>query len=96
MKNKEKIPSSFSLMNWLKPIYCEGYKYINLSEKSCGPTDTNNFDKFLGTFNSDKYKSNRTRDFRVSTKHFTIKLLAHNSKNTLLNYLNLFNKQNEQ
>lgn len=34
MKNKEKIPSSFSLMNWLKPIYYERYKYINLNNKS--------------------------------------------------------------
>lgn len=69
----EKIPSSFSLMNWLKPIYRGCHKYINLSENSCGPTE------------------NRTRDFRVSTKYFTIKLLTHNDKNIILTYLNFVN-----
>lgn len=31
---------------------------------------------------------NRTRDFCVSDKHFTAKLLAHNSKLNTSNYLN--------
>ncbi len=91
-KNKEKIPSSFSLMNWLKPIDYERYKYINLSEKSCGRADTNNFDKFLGTFNSYKYKRNRTRDFCLTDKGFTIKLLVHNVNSRVSDYLNFVNR----
>ncbi len=34
MKNKEKIPSSFSLMNWLKPIGVTCSKFINLFENT--------------------------------------------------------------
>ena len=71
MKIKEKVPSLFSLMNWLKPINISRCKYINLSKNSRGPTE------------------NRTRDFRVSTKCFTIKLLAHNNILNNKNYLNL-------
>ena len=78
MKTKEKVPSLFSLMNWLKPINKQGYKYINLSKNSCGPTE------------------NRTRDFRVSTKCFTIKLLAHNDNNKKLNYLNVVFKEKDK
>ena len=77
MQNKtKKIPSSFSLMNRLKPNIINDKRYINFSVKSCGPAE------------------NRTRDFRVSSECFTIKLLAH--KNNLIPiYLNVFRRFGE-
>ena len=75
MKNKkEKVPNKFSLMICLKPKHINDKKYINVS--------------FLKECCGPT--ENRTRDFWVSNKRFTIKLLAHNSNNKQLNYINLF------
>lgn len=73
IKRKEKVPSSFSLTTCLSSSYYNNRKYINFSL----------LEKGCGR------AENRTRDFRLTGKHFTIKLLAHNNNSTRLNYINL-------
>lgn len=75
IKNKKKAPSSVSLMVCLKHFNNNAFSYLNLSIKP----------KIKGCGPTE----NRTRDFCVSDKCFTIKLLAHNNNNMKLNYLKL-------
>ena len=71
---KEKVPSEFSLIVCLKHDYINSNKYINLS--------------ILRKKDCCGPTENRTRNFCVSGKHFTIKLLAHNSNHKIIKYLN--------
>ena len=74
----EKIPSSLSLTNWLSPEYYMAMNFINLLIR-----ENPNKDKSCGP------TENRTLDFWVTTKGFTIKLLAHNTNNKELKYINI-------
>ena len=74
MGKNRKIPSELSLMICLSNNYYNNMKYINLSIIKNRCGPT----------------ENRTRDFCLTSKRFTIKLLAHNPNNKQLNYINLF------
>lgn len=88
---KEKVPSSFSSTICLSSSYYNNQKYINFSllGKSCGRKSFHFTNYYFYIPNWKLFAENRTRDFRLTGKYFTTKLLAHNDSNTKLNYLNL-------
>ena len=73
--NKVKEKIPSQFSFWLSPNY-----YTNL-----------NFINFAGVEKRRGRAENRTRNFWVTTKYFTTKLLAHNEHQNQLNYLNLVN-----
>ena len=75
-KSRKKIPSKFSLMICPKHNYNKSYIYLNFSIIRMCCGPT----------------ENRTRDFCVSDKHFTTKLLAHNFNHKDNKYLNFAGK----
>ena len=71
---KRKIPSSVSLTTCLSHLIYNSKRYLNLSTYVLG--------KYCGP------TENRTRDFCVIDKCFTIKLLAHD-RNMGINFINV-------
>ena len=77
---KRKIPSSVSLTTCLSHLIYNSKRYLNLSTYVLG--------KYCGP------TENRTRDFCVIDKCFTIKLMAHNNCNNKY-YINFRSKNNK-
>ncbi len=89
IKKIKKNPSSFNLTFYPKHYNIENYNYINLStQKNCGPAYSFSHSVKNSLKLSECKISNRTRDFYVSDKCFTIKLLAHEvtMNNNYLNF----------
>ena len=97
---RKKIQNPFSLTHCLKHIYISNDLYINLiNKKNKNPSSfhlmnclSNNYYSnlfFINLFAIDGCgpAGNRTQDFCLTDKCFTIKLMAHN-KTSSINYLN--------
>lgn len=90
MKNKRKIPSSLSSTIRLSSSYSRCMKYINFSllGKGCGPKNFSLYKSLISDTKVKSFSEIRTWDFRLTGEYFTAKLLAHNDKVMIIDYLN--------
>ena len=88
-KNKEKVPSSFSSTICMSHIINHTLKFINLSKRRCGPKKFSLYKLLILDTKVKTFSEIRTRDFCVTYKYFTVKLLARSNTENYLNYLNL-------